>query len=229
MNLSGSAEILLAIDSSGNITESKVSKASRPEFGQAALEAAVQWTFQPAIQKGQPVPKVVSIPFVFNSSFESKLEEAMGRTIFQNLPGTVISAESLPKIPVPRQKIWPKYPESLRGSGVKGSAVVAFVIDQEGRVINPEILRSTDESFVLPTLATALTLQFSPVLDPKGNPLLVSMIVQYDFDESMLKEQEKAKMRRILAPDGMRPRQQRSRGMPEMPGDSLRPDRSMRR
>lgn len=221
-NLSGTAEIILAVNSIGEVIDSKIAKASHAEFGKAALAAALKWTFEPGLKGGRPAPQLVSIPFVFSPRALSPVEQALGRMIFREIGDDAVDAETLPTRPVPRQKVWPRYPETLRGSKTKGYAVVMFVIDYDGAVINPEVVESTHDAFNGPALAAAVALSYPPVRNAEGKGVCVSMVIRFDFDESMLKEQEKASQARIVVPEHLA---RRRRGPPppmdqDFPGTS---------
>ena len=62
---SGYANVIFEIDAKGQVTSVEVKDASHEEFKAAALAAARQWTFKPALRAGGPVSARVAIPFVF--------------------------------------------------------------------------------------------------------------------------------------------------------------------
>jgi len=198
--LPGKAEITCLVDETGAVIQARVRSASQPEFGEAALTAALLWKFQPALKDGRPVSRNVAIPFVFHGDRGTQVEQAIGRVVFVDLPYTPIPAESLERMPEPKRRAWPRYPEDLRGTGAKGSVTLAFVIGHDGFPVNPEVVSATRPDFEVPSLLAVLSLQFPPVLDAEGNPQLVSMLIRFDFNESMLKEQDKESQRRIFAP-----------------------------
>jgi len=198
--LPGKAEITCLVDETGAVVSARVRSASKPEFGDAALAAALLWRFQPAVQNGRPVSRNVAIPFLFHGDRGTQIEQALGRAIFVELPYTPIPAESLDRMPEPKRRAWPRYPEDLRGSGAKGSVTIAFVIGHDGLPVNPEIISASRPDFEVPSILAVLALQFPPVLNAEANPQLVSMLIRFDFNESMLKEQDKESQRRIFAP-----------------------------
>jgi len=62
---SGSATISLLIRANGAASELVMKEASRPEFGQAALDALRTWRFLPKVKDGQPVEARITLPFKF--------------------------------------------------------------------------------------------------------------------------------------------------------------------
>ena len=63
--ISGHATIEFVVDAEGRVTEPAVYHATHPEFGAAALAAVAQWTFLPAIKRGQPTPCRLRVPIDF--------------------------------------------------------------------------------------------------------------------------------------------------------------------
>jgi TonB family protein len=61
----GQVDVWLAIDEGGNVTDAQVRNASYEEFSAAAIAAARQWKFGPAVRGGKPVASSVVVPFLF--------------------------------------------------------------------------------------------------------------------------------------------------------------------
>lgn len=61
----GVALVDARVDSTGRVVGVELVKATRPEFGERALEAARAWTFQPAMAQGKPIGSRVRLPFDF--------------------------------------------------------------------------------------------------------------------------------------------------------------------
>lgn len=177
----GDAEVECLIGVDGKIHEAKVSSASHPEFGEAALEAIRQWEFKAGESEGKPVPMRVKIPIAFRMSRETIIETLARRPVFVEVNETVVPAEQLPKWPLPKRFHQPGYPTELRGSGKRGKAVVAVVIDKEGRVINPRIVKTTHPEFALPSMMAATILEFTPQTMADKQAIFVSMEIQFDF------------------------------------------------
>lgn len=61
----GMALVDARVDSTGRVVGVELVKATRPEFGERALEAARAWAFQPAMAQGKPIGSRVRLPFDF--------------------------------------------------------------------------------------------------------------------------------------------------------------------
>lgn len=191
--IGGECEVECLVSEAGRVLSTKVVSASQPEFGPAAEEAVRQWEFQPGERDGQPIATTVRIPFNFSFTTEEVLDIVAGRKVFQEIKGTVIPAEQLPTWPQPNHIYLPAYPDQFRGSGKHGKAVVSIVVDQDGHVINPKIVKATYPEFVMPALATAVRLTYPPpkVGSRKDDRICVSMEIQFDFhDPDRLKKPE---------------------------------------
>lgn len=62
-------------------------------------------------------------------------------------PGGVFGLDKLDGVPQARVQIGPIYPAEARLRGLEGEVLVAFTVDEEGRVLNPHVMRSTDSIF----------------------------------------------------------------------------------
>ena len=67
----GNAVVEFVVDQSGNVIDAYVVSTTHPSFGEAALQAVVQWKFIPEIQSGKPTATLMKIPFSFTNSPES--------------------------------------------------------------------------------------------------------------------------------------------------------------
>ncbi|MBI2815278.1 MAG: TonB family protein [Opitutae bacterium] len=188
----GEAEIECLVTAEGKVTEARVLSASHPRFGEAALEAARQWEFRPGARGGVPVAMRVHVPFAFEISPDQALEIMAGHPLHEEVKETIVPAAQLPSWPSPKKILLPRYPASLKGSGKYGKAVVAIVINKEGRVIRPRIVKYTHEEFIWPALVTAASLQFEPIKAGK-EPIYVSMELQYDFKADADKPKDEVK------------------------------------
>lgn len=63
--IQGVAMVEVRVDSYGQVVETELVRATRPEFGQRALDAARAWTFQPATARGAPIGARVRLSFEF--------------------------------------------------------------------------------------------------------------------------------------------------------------------
>ena len=72
----GFATVDLLVDSTGRVVDAALVRSTNPEFAQQALEAARQWTFEPAEARGQKIMTRVQVPFQFVMPQIAALERA---------------------------------------------------------------------------------------------------------------------------------------------------------
>lgn len=70
--------------------------------------------------------------------------------------------DQLDQIPKTRLQPSPVYPYEARKDGRHGEVIVTFTVDEEGRVVNPVVLRSSDPAFETPTLRAVSRWRFEP-------------------------------------------------------------------
>ncbi len=179
--VNGQAIVECVVTETGAVKEVKTLSATEPEFGLAAEEALWQWEFRPGEQAGRPVAVRLQVPFDFKLTLEQIIDMALKRHVYQDIKDLIVPAKELPSWPRPVQFLLPRYPEALMGSGKYGKAVVSLVIDKEGKVLNPTIVKVTYPEFILPALATAARLEFPPQVMANGVHIYVSMDIEFEF------------------------------------------------
>jgi len=70
----GFAIVEVRVDSTGRVIQAEVVRATLPEFGERALDAAKAWTFQPAMAQGRAITSRVRLPFEFTMPQVAALE-----------------------------------------------------------------------------------------------------------------------------------------------------------
>ncbi|MCK4546958.1 MAG: energy transducer TonB [Candidatus Eisenbacteria sp.] len=81
----------------------------------------------------------------------------------------------------PNLIVQPEYPEEARRLGLEGSVDVLAKVDQEGRVIEARIARSTNEIFNRAALDAAHKCRFAIVVPRKKKPLSVRISIPFRF------------------------------------------------
>ncbi len=78
--------------------------------------------------------------------------------------------------PVVVSQVAPEYPPALRRAGVRGEVVVAFTVEIDGRVTEPEVLRSSSAGFEAAALAAIRQWRFKPA--HKNGVVVPARVVQ---------------------------------------------------
>lgn len=104
---------------------------------------------QPPPPEGlKPVAGVISIP--------QNRVSGLGKGI------EVFDINTLDQRPVPRVQIQPQYPFEMRRAGIEGEVVVEFIVDTNGDVRNPFVVRSTQREFEAAAIQAVSKWKFRP-------------------------------------------------------------------
>jgi TonB family protein len=179
--INGDVTLECLVDTEGMTHDVKVISSSHTGFIAAAKEALEQWQFTPGTVDGKLAPVRVRVTFEFKLSPEQVMTAIAGRPVFMEVKEEIIPASQLPSWPRPLQFYVPRYPAELEGTGKYGKAVVNITIDKQGKVINPRLVKATYPEFVIPSLITALKLQFPPQVMANNLKIYVNMEIQFDF------------------------------------------------
>ncbi len=74
----------------------------------------------------------------------------------------IFSMEDLDQAPKPTVQTPPDYPRELRSKKMKGSVQIVFIVDKNGRVINPIIQKASHPAFAKPALQAVRRWRFEP-------------------------------------------------------------------
>lgn len=199
--LEGTTIVQITLDSLGMIKNVIILKSSDNDLLDAAAIIAiekVQW--EPAKQDGKGVGVRVSVPVVF--SLQSEKSDATKKDEYKDQ----IVRRDDPR----RTNPWPVdwkliqqnivYPKKARDAGVKGSVMMRFTIDENGKLIDPEVVSGPKHPALKRAAVEALTAtQWLPALK-NGVPIAGTMemgigfgIDSDDLRPDLLKEKLKSR------------------------------------
>ncbi len=111
-------------------------------------DAFVQPLQPPPPEGLKPVAGAISIPQTRVSGLGQGVE--------------VIDISLLDQRPVPRVQIQPQYPFEMRRAGITGEVLVEFIVDSNGDVRNPFVVRSTNREFDAAAIQAISRWKFRP-------------------------------------------------------------------
>lgn len=154
----------VAVDETGKVTAIK----NAPEGLARDFEiAARNWRFAPARKGGVAAASEIRMPFVVVT------EEAEGM------------AEGKRTIPKVVRQERPIYPVAMRASGMRGEVVVDFIVDIEGRVRNPYVVRSLNPAFDDPAIDAVRQWKFEPGrVGDRPEPTHMQVPIVFQLDET---------------------------------------------
>lgn len=181
--VTGEASVSCMVNTAGLVINTRVMKASRPEFG-AALAAALEATkFGYATREGEPIASVMGFRHTFNPRDRSEhdwqaeldlLERALRR------PQTLGKARDLDRPLRPKAQTSPAFPPSLLSKGVGGEALIEFLLDEQGRARLPRIVSATDPSFGYAAAHAVAQWRFDPPT-ARGEPTVMRVAIPFTF------------------------------------------------
>jgi TonB family protein len=185
---SGETRVRLSIDANGKLLDALVIYSTRPEFSDEALRVVKQWRYRAALEHGEFVGVVGDVEFAFRIEGTIGVMRAAPFGPKEELPGKtdplVYRAENLKNldaIPTPSHVVPPSYPQNWSDRGIRGTALVEFFIDEQGRVRMPVVAVSDHPLLGGSALAAVMQWRFEPPVS-RGRRVLVRAEQLFTFE-----------------------------------------------
>jgi len=181
--VSGEASVSCMVATDGTVVHTKVTRATRPEFG-AALAAALEATkFAHATREGEPITSVLGFRHSFNPRDRSEQDwqaelDLLERSLRR--PQTLGRARDLDRPLRAREQPAPAFPPTLLPKGVGGEALIEFLLDEEGRARLPRIVSATDPQFGYAAAHAVAQWRFEPPT-ARGVPTVMRVSIPITF------------------------------------------------
>jgi TonB family protein len=185
----GKAEVSMLIGPNGKVLRTKVLKADRPEFGLALQAACEGFEYQPALKNAQPTYALVGFEQEFSRSDLRLVTDAErdALALEQKHPDRIVNARRLDRAPKPRVTRPPLYPSALAVAQKKGSAVIEFLVAEDGKVLLPRIISASEPEFGYAAAQAVSAWQFAPPT-VAGKPTITRVQVPFGFEPPPLAE-----------------------------------------
>ena len=160
----------LALDATGAVTSVDVIDHQPPSIIGILEDWALQQQYEPAVIDGQPVTSTISIFATVNLEAHEE--------------GVAVTVEGGEPQPRPITIRRPRFPQMAMRAGRGGSAKVKFVVDEEGRPTQIEVVESTDRAFEKPTIQAMEKWRFK-VQTINGEPVTQEMTqtIEYNLEK----------------------------------------------
>lgn len=138
-SVQGKVIIQFIVNKKGQVVSPKITKSVSPELDAEALRvirAMPQW--EPATQHGKTVDCMYTISIAFKLSHEQDSEKVFN--VVEKMPEFPGGMPALMKFL--SENI--KYPEAAKQNNIQGKVICQFIVDKNGNVVNPKILKSVN-------------------------------------------------------------------------------------
>lgn len=184
LGITGSTVIAVRLDATGNIDSLESESSTHPELEAPCKSAVLAWRFKPSLVAGHPVPSTVHVPFVFKGRLDPS------------------SPEPKPATPTERAPHPLRNPSPILPAGIaeaNGEAEVAFIIDDHGFVLQPQILSATQPEFGIVARTAVLNWKYRPAVR-NGLPTAVKVIQPFRFNRGMVVTTAQTEIDRLPTP-----------------------------
>jgi TonB family protein len=184
-NRGGSTTLRFVIGTDGRVVMAKALEATTPEMAQAVLAMIDTWVFtSPEKADGTRCFATLTIRHEFKPSGSGDVPVTHeARRLLRQLakaPEKIVPFSALDQAPRPLSRRPPVYPTALREAGQPGSAVIEFLIDEQGDAQLPQIVSSTVPEFGFAAAQAVATWRFE-VPRQKGKKVATRVRVPMDF------------------------------------------------
>lgn len=179
--VSGEAEVHIAIAPDGKVIHAQIVSATKPEFGLALKASLEHFVFEPALLAGTPTRAALR----FKQSFERfgrqpiyTSEDTLLLRLEKKHPEQILRLDDLdgPLKPIARRPV-----EFPRGTASRtGKALIEFLVDQEGRVRLPRVVSASEEPFGYAAVQSVSKWLFETPLQA-GRPVVIKAALPIDF------------------------------------------------
>ena len=176
--LEGMVWLKVWIDESGRVGKVAIQKSDSKVFESAAIAAAEQWAFRPAMRDGKPVDVWVTIPIRFKLADKEKGQS--GPALMKKKLVSPAEDLKVDKEPEALNQVNPKYPEKAMHDGIEGPVWTKMWIDESGNVVDATIAKSDNDTLNEAALEAGKQWKFKPAL-LGGKPVAVWITVPFRF------------------------------------------------
>jgi TonB family protein len=141
----GKVEVAFVIGEDGRVSDVKVVKADRPEFGESVAAAVAAFEFLPALKEGKPVPSILRMEHEFDANGwkgRPSSEDLSLAAMVRKHPERIMSGAKLDSPLKPVSQRAPVFP--LTAKADIGEAVIEVLIDTDGRVRLPKVVSASE-------------------------------------------------------------------------------------
>ncbi|PTY05261.1 hypothetical protein DB347_17510 [Opitutaceae bacterium EW11] len=156
------AKIVVEINAEGAVTDVLTDSPDAIAYRQDIQTGLKSWKFAPARRDGNPVAGQLSLPVIITPPWTAAQP---GKT---NPPKAI-------------RKVRPEFPYAAQEAGYKGEVQIALVVDTQGVVREPIVVRSSNPAFDEPAVEAARQWKYEPGLR-NGQPVNTALLQDFVFE-----------------------------------------------
>lgn len=172
--IQGVVYLKLLVNEKGKVEEIKILQGAKEMLDNAAIVAAKEAKFSPALIGNKPVKVWIILPV----SFKLDVDKTQGEN---RTSQDVNVTDEVQKMPELIESVNPVYPEEAKKNGIKGKVYLKVFVNEEGLPKEAMIMKSTNEIFNQPAIDAALKCKFTPAIKD-DKPIAVWVVIPYKFD-----------------------------------------------
>lgn len=185
--IGGTTIVQVTVNTSGEAVNPEVLRSSgNVSLDAAAMNAATVTSWTPAMKEGSPVRVKIALPVVFRLKVGGE-----GHSIHT---ANTTGKKDWDKPPIPEQ--WKKisenivYPEVAKKAGISGTVTLEFTIDENGNLLDPEVVKGPDHPALKAAAVEALrsTAWFPAEKDGKPISARMEMGIGFEIEEERSSE-----------------------------------------
>ena len=147
----GRVVLQYVVNQDGSISDIKVIRKVSPALDAEAIRVVKSMPkWEPGMQRGMAVRVKYTIPIMFSSSKDGMIVKYVPKEIKPDANGVYEVVDKMPEFPGGPAKMMEYlsknilYPKEAQDKKIQGRVVLQVIIDAEGKLTNPKILRSAD-------------------------------------------------------------------------------------
>ena len=176
----GEVVVDFTVDIEGRVRNAYAIRSLNPSFDDPAIEAVRRWRFEPGRSGDRPINVHLQVPITFSLGGVAQGGNdgmvAGKNPDFSKLPPE-LRYDTPPRL---LGSVRAVYPHAALVAKREGRAVVKYMVDERGRVVNPSVMEATAPEFGRALLAAVEQFVYAPALKD-GRPGLALLAFEQDF------------------------------------------------
>lgn len=180
----GRVIVRFVVTKNGGVEKPEVVRGVNEQLNEAAIAAVKAQKFKPGEHDGEPVRVQMTLPVTFSLD-GSDLPEVTTSHRDADEDDVFMVVEDQPELQGGMEALRESvhYPEMARKAGIEGQVIVQFVVNENGEVVNPTVVRGVHKMLNEAAIEAVRAQKFEPGRQ-RGEPVRVKMSLPVAFEKS---------------------------------------------